>query len=175
MQSDADLVKRVLMGDRSAYGELFERYERSVLAVGLSVLGNLHAAQDVAQETFVMAYENLPALRQGARFGAWVQRIARNEAIARLRRRQRRQQAEESMRHHRTASDNHRLDGAAERLLEAVMRLPRHERRVVMLHYFEAHPVKAIGAMTGRPVGTVTMQLSRARARLLKWLKESST
>ena len=78
------------------------------------------------------------------------------------------------MRQHGPPSDNHRLDGAAERLLEAVMRLPRHERRVVMLHYFEAHPVKAIGAMTGRPVGTVTMQLSRARARLLKWLKESA-
>ena len=172
MLSDADLVKRVLMGDRSAYGELFERYERSVLAVGLSVLGDLHSAQDVSQETFVMAYENLPALRQGARFGAWVQRIARNEAIARLRRRQ---QAEESMRHHRTASDNHRLDGAAERLLEAVMRLPSHERRVIMLYYFEDHPVKDVSLITGRPVGTVTMQLSRARARLLKWLKESST
>ena len=175
MLSDADLVKRVLMGDRSAYGELFERYERSVLAVGLSVLGDLHSAQDVSQETFVIAYEKLPALRQGARFGAWVQRIARNEAIAHLRRRQRRQQAEESMRQHKTASDNHRLDGVAEKLLEAVMRLPRHERRVVMLHYFEAHSVKDIGAMTGRPVGTVTMQLSRARARLLKWFKESST
>ena len=175
MQSDADLVKRVLMGDRSAYGELFERYERSVLAVGLSVLGDLHAAQDVAQETFVLAYEKLPALRQGARFGAWVQRIGRNEAIAHLRRRQRRQQAEESMQQRKPPSDNHRLDGKAERLLEAVMRLPRHERRVVMLHYFEAHPVKDIGVMTGRPVGTVTMQLSRARARLLKWFKESST
>ena len=175
MQSDADLVKRVLMGDRSAYGELFERYERSVLAVGLSVLGDLHAAQDAAQETFVLAYEKLPALRQSARFGAWVQRIARNEAIAHLRRRQRRQQAEESMQQRKPPSDNHRLDGVTERLLKAVMRLPRHERRVVMLHYFEARPVKDIGVMTGRPVGTVTMQLSRARARLLKWFKESST
>ena len=79
------------------------------------------------------------------------------------------------MRHHRTASDNHRLDGAAERLLEAVMRLPSHERRVIMLYYFEDHPVKDVSLITGRPVGTVTMQLSRARSRLLKWLKESST
>jgi len=55
------------------------------------------------------------------------------------------------------------------------MRLPKHERAVVMLRYFEGHSVKVIGTMTGRPVGTVTMQLSRARARLQKWLKESLT
>ncbi|MCH8215746.1 MAG: RNA polymerase sigma factor [Planctomycetes bacterium] len=174
MLSDADLVKRVLMGDRSAYGELFERYERSVLAVGLSVLGDLHAAQDVSQETFVMAYEKLPALRRGSSFGVWVQRIARNEAIGYVRRLQRRQSAEESSHRQKTRSDNHRLDAVGEKLLKDVLRLPRHERSVVMLHYFEAHPVKAVSAMTGRPVGTVTMQLSRARARLLKWLKESA-
>jgi DNA-directed RNA polymerase specialized sigma24 family protein len=44
-----------------------------------------------------------------------------------------------------------------------------------MLHYFEGHPVKTISAITGRPIGTVTMQLSRARSHLQKWLKESST
>ena len=96
MQSDGDLVERALMGDRSAYGELFRRYERSVLAVALSVLSDFHAAQDVSQETFVMAYEKLPALRRGSSFGVWVQRIARNEAIGYVRRLQRRQSAEES-------------------------------------------------------------------------------
>jgi DNA-directed RNA polymerase specialized sigma24 family protein len=42
-----------------------------------------------------------------------------------------------------------------------------------MLRYFEEHPMKTISEMTGRPVGTVTMQLSRARSHLQKWLKES--
>lgn len=81
VQSDSELVQRALNGDRQAYGRLFERHERSVLAVGLAVVGDYHTAQDVAQEAFVRAYRSLGDLRQWASFGSWVCAIARREAI----------------------------------------------------------------------------------------------
>jgi len=56
MESDAELVKVALNGDRQAYGELFRRHERSVLAIALGILGDYHAAQDIAQNAFVTAY-----------------------------------------------------------------------------------------------------------------------
>lgn len=62
----------------------------------------------------------------------------------------------------------------AEDLLEAVARLPDHERVVVGLRYFDGHAVNDIAAITGRPVGTVTKQLSRAIKRLrCLWDKEN--
>jgi RNA polymerase sigma factor (sigma-70 family) len=70
-------------------------------------------------------------------------------------------------------ADNGCIDEQTRRLLAAVLRLPKHEQEVLTLRYFEGHPVKTISEITGRPVGTVTMQLSRARTRLQKWLKES--
>lgn len=175
MPSDSELVQIVLDGDRQAYGRLFERHERSVLAAALAVLGNYHTAQDVTQETFVIAYTRLGSLRKRASFGAWVRKIARHEALATMRRERQSQNAGPGGPELCAASNDGTVDEQTRLLLDAVMRLPQHEQVVLTLHYFEGHPVRTISEMTGRPVGTVTMQLSRARSRLHKWLKESLT
>ncbi len=171
-QSDSELVKAVLDGNRDAYGRLFERHERSVQAAALAILGDYHAAQDAAQESFVTAYRKLGALRKGSSFGPWVRRIARREAIrigrSTLKRRNARQLAMQAS----AVSNNGRIDEPNRRLLDAVMRLPKHERVVIMLRYLDDHSVKTISEITGRQIGTVTMQLSRAHVRLHEWLKE---
>ena len=66
---------------------------------------------------------------------------------------------------------NGRLGEASKQLLEAVMTLPPQEQRVVVLRYFEGHPVRDIAKMIGRPTGTVTKQLSRAHARLRRQME----
>ena len=58
-------------------------------------------------------------------------------------------------------------------LLAAVAGLPEHERVVVVLHYVEGHSAQTIAEMTGRPLGTVTKQLSRAVGRLRQSLSEA--
>lgn len=173
-QSDSTLVKAVLDGDREAYGSLFERHERSVQAVALAVLGDHHAAQDAVQESFMTAYKKLGGLRKGSSFGPWIRKIAKREAIQigcnTLKRNNVKQLAMQAS----AASNDDQIDESNRRLLETVMRLPKHERAVTMLRYFDDHSVKTISEITGRPVGTITMQLSRARARLYKWMKENS-
>jgi RNA polymerase sigma-70 factor (ECF subfamily) len=57
-------------------------------------------------------------------------------------------------------------------LLDAIARLPDHERLVISLRYFDARSIAEVAELTGRPVGTVTKQLSRAIARLTLILKE---
>ncbi len=175
VQSDSELVHRALDGDRQAYGRLFERHERSVLAVALAVLGNYHVAQDAAQEAFVTAYTKLRSLRRGSSFGAWVRKIARREAMAARRRLRQAKNTGSAAPQPCGPADDGCIDEQTRLLLAAVLRLPKHEQEVLTLRYFEGHPVKRISEITGRPVGTVTMQLSRARARLHQWLKESLT
>jgi RNA polymerase sigma-70 factor (ECF subfamily) len=70
-------------------------------------------------------------------------------------------------------SPNGNPNEAQRRVLAAVLRLPKHEQLALTLYYFEGHSVKAVSQITGQPVGTVTMQLSRARARLRRMLKET--
>ncbi len=175
MISDSKLVKAVLNGDRHAYGCLFERHERSVQAVALGVLGDYHAAQDAAQEAFVTAYRKLGGLRKGSSFGPWVRKIAKREAIRIGRKVQQRKETKQIVTQADVVSNDGSIDEPNRKLLNAVMRLPKHERVVIMLRYFDDHSTKTISEITGRPIGTVRMQLSRAHARLHKWLKESLT
>ncbi|MBI4616298.1 MAG: sigma-70 family RNA polymerase sigma factor [Planctomycetes bacterium] len=84
--SDGNLVRRALEGEREAFGTLVERYERYVYAIGLSVLGDAEAARDAVQETFLRAYGGLASLQDPEGFRHWLASIARNAATDERRR-----------------------------------------------------------------------------------------
>ncbi len=169
MATDSDLVSAVLAGDRGAYAHLVGRYERAVHAAALRVLRNHHTAQDAAQEAFLAGFRHLGSLRDGATFGAWILRIAQREAVRAARRGPRMSTVDSSSDVPAPQCDGH-LDESQQLLLERVSDLPEQERVVLMLRYFGSHSVQEIARMTGRPLGTVTKQLSRAVARLRGWL-----
>ncbi len=169
MQTDGQLVAEVLAGRREAYRELVRRHERAVRAVAWSVLGDHHAAEDVAQEAFLAAYEKLRGLRGREAFFAWVCRIARREAVRASRRRRK-----------RPASLPDQPLAAAEKdppderhdLMRAILSMPERLRMLVLMTYFEQRTAAEIARIQGCPVGTVTKLLSRARGRLRKHLEE---
>ena len=82
--SDAALIARVVVGDdRHAFGELVRRHQSAVRATLRKLTsGNAALADDLAQETFLLAYRNLKSFRQEARFSTWLYRIAYNAFLA---------------------------------------------------------------------------------------------
>ena len=70
-------------------------------------------------------------------------------------------------------SPNGRLDEDEQRLLAAIVKLPKAEKQVVMLRYFRNNSVNDVAEILGRSTGTVTKQLSRARTHLRKILERS--
>ena len=170
VQSDAELVRAVLGGERRAFAELVRRYEAPVRAVGMNILGNRDAADDAAQEAFIKAYEKLGQLRTLAAFGPWLLRIAGHCALDAARRTRKAEQMERFA-HIPAPSDDGQLDSAKQELLAAVLKLPKAQRQVVMLRYFGAHSVREVADMCGRSIGTVTKQLSRSHERLRNMLK----
>jgi RNA polymerase sigma-70 factor (ECF subfamily) len=81
------LVARAQAGDAQAFAELVERYERKIYRLARHITGNDEDAEDVLQETFLKAYENLPGFQGQSKFYTWLVRIAVNEALMKLRRR----------------------------------------------------------------------------------------
>ena len=170
MPSTEELVKATQAGEVSAFAELVRRYERAAIITAHSVLGDFHLAQDAVQEAFVYAHSMLNQLRSAASFGPWLLRLARRRAI-RLQR---------TRRGERIGTDG--IDGAAREtcnwmepfgaVAREIARLPDHERIVVVMRYVDGCSVKDIADATGRPVGTITKQLSRAVERLRGWLVE---
>jgi RNA polymerase sigma factor (sigma-70 family) len=128
-----------------------------------------HSSEDIAQDVFVAVHGKLGQLRVPSLFGRWVLRIARQRALQAVRSRR----SEVSLDHaadvvcpvNESAAD---LD----HLLNALMRLPEREQRLLMLRYFNGHSIAEISRITARPVGTVTKQLSRGYARLREHLSE---
>ena len=165
MRSDAELVKAIVGGNVEAFGDLVRRHERAARAVAAATLRDHHAAEDVAQEAFVTAYSKLDSLRNPAAFGSWLLRIARHKALREARRSSRAAPLQEADRGELPSDDGHSGENH-QRLLDAVMRLPRSQRQVVMLRYFDERSVREVAEVTGRPLGTVTKKLSRACRRL---------
>lgn len=172
MQTDAELVKAVLSDEKHVFAELVRRYERSVRAIALDVVGDYHMATDVSQDAFIKAYERLAGLRRPESFGPWLMKITRRCALDSVRLRPKEAQLETKI-DATIENPNGRLDGEKQRLLAAVVKLPKAEKQVVMLRYFGDNSVNDVADILGRSTGTVTKQLSRARVRLRKILERS--
>lgn len=171
MQSDAQLVKACLNGDKEVFVVLVKRYERPARAVALNVLGDYHKTQDAVQDAFLRAYEKLPTLSKYSAFGPWLMKITHRCALD-ICQRYKGTPMETAIVQARENPDG-RLDERKHRLLAAVLRLPKAEKQVVMLRYFCGHSVKDVAEISERSVGTVTKQLSRAHKRLRNILERS--
>ena len=86
-RSDEDLVALTLSGHRGAARALYERHVDRVLLRATRLLKSRFEAQDVAQDAFLEAYRDLSQLREPARFGAWLDRIAAHQVHRRFRKR----------------------------------------------------------------------------------------
>jgi RNA polymerase sigma-70 factor (ECF subfamily) len=174
--SDAEIVKRVRGGDVDAFGLLVKRYERSLLATILAKLEDVHAAEDTAQATAVQAFRRLDTLRDPAKFGPWLMQIARRQTVDALRSQRAAVKISLGDCDTRHVADRPDTDGLAEHehLVDLVARLPRRDRVLIGLRYFDAHSMAEIATITGRPIGTVTKQISRAVARLRSWWDEEN-
>jgi RNA polymerase sigma-70 factor, ECF subfamily len=170
--SDEELVNRVRRGEREAFGVLVDRYERPALAVANSILHSWHDASDAVQDAFVAAYEKLNRLWSARKFGAWFLRIVRRQALWHRRRRVTQSRHLVAIGAGLPQEAQNSADMPLD-ILNLISRLPVQECVVVSMRHLNELSVSDIARLTGRPVGTVTKQLSRAYARLRPWLEES--
>ena len=179
------IVDAVLGGDRDAYRHLIDRESASVVRACHRVLGDLHEAEDAAQEAFVTAYRSLASWRGDGPFGAWLTRIAVRIALRQVSQRRSVTWLDPSASGRAgdpgtAASDSQsvlaspRTDPAmlavrAEReadLRTAVSALPEPYREVVTLRFFGELSLEEIARQTERPLATVKTHLRRGLLRL---------
>jgi RNA polymerase sigma-70 factor (ECF subfamily) len=86
MDLTSELVRRCTSGDSSAFDALVREYMNTVLGLAYHYVRNFHTAEDLAQDSFVQAYQSIGSLRDGARFKVWLLRIVRNKCIDHIRR-----------------------------------------------------------------------------------------
>ena len=71
-EDDVQLIHAVLSGDDSAFNTLVEKYEKSIHALAWRKIGDFHYAEEITQDTFLRAYQNLSTLEDPSRFLRWL-------------------------------------------------------------------------------------------------------
>src|SRR3974390_2435358 len=81
---ELSLVTAAKAGDIGAFEELVRRYDRNVFRIAQHITQNREDAEDVVQDAFLKAYQNLPNFQMQSKFYTWLVRIAVNEALMRV-------------------------------------------------------------------------------------------
>ncbi len=166
--SDKQLAEMCRRGERQAYTALVSRYSERVFAICLGILGNVHDAEDLAQEALLKGFRQIDRLRDKERFAPWIAVIARNLCLDFLRRKKREQAAlaREDRPPPVTRNENPRLWEAIGRL-SAAYRLP------LLLYYFDGQSVNGVAEILNLTGTNVRTRLSRARRELRTTLADS--
>jgi RNA polymerase sigma-70 factor (ECF subfamily) len=187
---DEELVRRTCAGERRAFDELIERYQRRATTVAYRLLGNLHDALEVCQDAFLRAYRNLDSLEDARRFGPWLLRIVTNLSLNFRRSRQaggkrvsfedcilNEDQSRDELVSDRPYSDER--PGArvaagelAEIVQAAIADLPNQQRTALVLFSIEQLPQKEVASIMRCSVEAVKWHVFQARKKLKERLAE---
>lgn len=174
--SDLALVRRARNGDYAAFEMLFERHRQMVYRFAYQMVHRRDDAEDMVQEAFVRAYQNLDRYRDEAKFTTWLLRIVSNLCTDQARMRSRRENLEQQesagsllwMTQGEVIDPVHELeaDRRVALLRNALKALPIHHRTVLILRDIEEREYPEVAEILGCTVGGAKLRVLRARRAL---------
>jgi RNA polymerase sigma-70 factor (ECF subfamily) len=166
------LVRAVLAGDKAAYEKLYDRYAPLIRAVCYDTTGNLADAQDLAQDVFMRAYENLDRLRDPDRFGNWLVGIARLRCHEWLRRSLQLRDKHVELTEVQITVPDPPDDDRIELLRKMIATLPDKERLALHTFYLQGNSADNARRIMGLSRSGYYRVLERARKRLKQLMPE---
>lgn len=165
--TDRELANKVLhVHNQQCFAEIVRRYSGMVFSKALGIVKREELAKEIAQQTFVRAYERL-AYWRGDSLGPWLAAIAMHLALNEL---------EHEKRLVQSVPDTDEYDPEREVLLQrmeqAIELLPEQDRQIIRLHYYEQKKTDEIARFTGLTQTNVLVRLHRIRERLRRTLGE---
>lgn len=168
---EAELVRRCVAGDRSAFEHFYQGHRRMVAANLYRVLGERSELDDLVQEVFVIAFRGMERFRGDAKLSTWLYRICVNVALGKLRTRARKPPPVSSAETPEGGVEDspesperlmQRREDVA-RVYRALDKLAPKKRVVMVLHEIEGMDIKEIAAIVQAPLVTVRTRLHYAR------------
>jgi len=176
--TDQYLVERTLEGDTPAFGELVDRYQNFVFTIAVRILKVTEEAEEVAQDSFIKAYNSLSGFRGESKFSTWLYRIVYHKSLDRIKmnKRHRTYEINEEI---TDDSQNHIENGLEFMLSEerssiikkCIAQLPGEEAAIISLYYFEEQSVKEIAKVTDLTEDNIKVKLYRSRKKLFSLLE----
>jgi RNA polymerase sigma-70 factor, ECF subfamily len=160
---DRDLVEAARNGDQAAFVDLVKLRGDRLFAIAHRILRDVDRAEDALQDALVIAWRDLPGLRDPDRFDPWVHRLLTNVCIAQATRERRRTAELHVLTMDGPAGPDEFLTVAdRDQLDRGFRRLRPDERAVLVLHHFIGYAPSEIAELLGIPAGTVRSRLHHA-------------
>ncbi|RWU05435.1 RNA polymerase sigma factor [Pedobacter chitinilyticus] len=176
--NEEELVKQCVAGEEKGYTMLYNKYAKRIYHTVYRVMGNSAETEDIVQEAFCTAFEQIGKLKNQNNFEGWLKRIALNQAISTLRKKK------------MVFTEDGQLEAVAEEELDmneellfqckvdevkaAIQQLPDGYRTIMSLHLFEDMGQEEIGNMLGISHSTVRTQYHRAKKKVYLALKDKA-
>ena len=177
--ADVELIQRVLDGDDTAFSELVNKYRKSVHALAWRKVQDFHIAEDITQDTFLKAYQNLTKLKSSQSFSGWLYVIATNHCKTWLSKKRLDTQSlentdntelEKATYSSYVSAENERasVDVQREIVKKLLAKLQESDRTVITLYYLGGMTYEEISKFLGVSVSSIKNRLYRARQFLKK-------
>ncbi len=176
-EKDLECVAKVRDGDLVAFTYLVEKYKEMVYAVALKVLGNAADAEDVAQESFIKAYQRIGDFKKASKFSTWLYTIAYRSALYHKRgnaidtRRIELSDEERFQTITNSQSDDFKTREQQKFIKIAIDSLPPMEGLLITFFYIDENTIQEISAITSLSTTNIKVKLFRARKKLRKKLE----
>lgn len=168
-------VEQARRGDKQAFSQLVQAYQRPVYNLTYRMLGNQQEAEDAAQETFLRAYAGLRKYSPEHKFSTWLFSIANHHCIDRLRKRRTTlvsfddNPVLQNMEGTAVRPEHSALDGEMQREVQHLLNQLEPEYRMpLILRYWEDYSYEEIAATLGLTIAAVKSRLFRARQQIAK-------
>ncbi len=167
--TDRELVNKVLSnGDQQSFAEIMRRYSGMVYSKALGIVHREDLAKDIAQQTFIRAYERM-AYWHSEKLGPWLVTIAMHTAVNELERERRHAQPVQA-----DDDDDPDREELLQRMEAAIGELSELDQAIIRMHYYEHRKTDDIARITGLSQSNVLVRLHRIRDRLRQKLSTST-
>ncbi|HVN58790.1 MAG TPA: RNA polymerase sigma factor [Bacteroidales bacterium] len=176
--NDQELVEASLKGDKTAFGEIVNRYRKMVARTVKGMLGDTVFAEDIGQEVFIKLYYSLSEFRGEAKLSTYIQRIAVNLTLNEIKRRKRfystfSQAGNNEMHEYEIPdSDDEDRKDARELVNRALQGMEPKFRVILTMRMLQGYSTKETAEILNLPLGTVLSRLSRAQEQIRKILEK---
>ncbi len=169
LDEESQLISRSKNGDQSAYENLYRANIGKVYALCLRLCGQKELAEDLAQESFIRAWQKLDSFRGDAKFSSWLFRLTSNVVIGHLRKHNKWQIDSLDDSNHGGDYEQSTVDrpfGLQKEIDQALRCLSDSARVVLIMYEYLGYQHNEISEITGMAIGTSKTHLHRARTTL---------
>jgi len=168
---DQGWIEQSRSGDHEAFESLVRKYQRMIYSLTFRMSGSVADAEDLTQETFVRAFEQLDGFRAEARFSSWLYRIAVNQCLNWRKRGERRERLHHAWQEHHSNAAIRRHD-RSEQVQVALLKLSPEQRAAIVLTVYEEMSHREAARVLGCSETTVSWRLFVARRKLKQLLRK---